>query len=150
MVLVEPGVLRRDDRLLHHRRDVVDRHVAAVFVVQHGEQRFVVTRVDVGDLRRWYQFELGRKAVEGVGARLRGEPGYGYGRERGGRHDEASQQAADEQRRGIGQQSVVTFAHPGHRLRGVRDASTGPASWRTPPRWHRRTTFGARFGPGAP
>ena len=91
VVFVEPGVLGRDDRLLHDRRDVVDGHVAAVLVPEHREQRFVVTRVDVGDLRRWYQFELGRKAVERVGARLGGEAGDRYGREGGCRHDEARQ-----------------------------------------------------------
>ena len=47
-VLVEPPVLRRDDRLLDPRRDLVALHEhAALAAAKHGEDRVTVAGVDV-------------------------------------------------------------------------------------------------------
>ena len=82
VVLVEPPILDRDDRVLHQRRDLVrlEQH-AALVASQHGQDRLAVVRVDVA-------VSLGLDLVAGVELRdLAGQRGHEAERE-GGRAEQ--------------------------------------------------------------
>ena len=50
-MVVEAGILAREDRLSRDRRDLVQRHDLAVIQIDVGEDRLPVVRVDRGALR---------------------------------------------------------------------------------------------------
>ena len=88
-VLVEPVVLDRDDRLLHHRGDVGQRHVDAVLVVEVREHVAVHVQ-HLGALALGRLVEGGRQIVERP---LRGLAGEHRGAH-GGQRDDGDQQPA--------------------------------------------------------
>ncbi len=91
VVLVEPPILDRDDRVLHQRRDLVrlEQH-AALVASQDGEDRLAVVRVDVAVPLRLH-------LVAGVELRdLAGERGHEAERE-GGRAEQRQNPQEDEE-----------------------------------------------------
>jgi hypothetical protein len=118
-VLEELVVLGGDDRVLHVLRDLRQRDVAAELVVHHRDQRLAVVRVDAGDLWRPLVLELARQIVERLGPGLGGQTGHRDGRECGGSHHHTGEQAADQQRRAVRQEVVVTLAHTVHAKQGT-------------------------------
>ena len=114
VVLVEVVVLGRDDGLLHVRRDVLELDVLAVLVVHRGQHGLAVGREQLGDLGCPGDCQLLGQRLERLRSGLGGQSGHrchGEGR-RSDHH--SGQEAADQQRCGVGQHVVVTFPHPGH------------------------------------
>lgn len=72
-VLVEAGVLDRDDRGLHVRRDVLERDHRAVAGVHRGDGA-TVTVLDRGPLTERWSLEVGGDLVESFDRPLGGEP----------------------------------------------------------------------------
>jgi hypothetical protein len=65
-VFEEAGVLGRHDRLLHERRDVVERDVLAVDVVEAGDQGLAVVGVQVGALSRGWRLQVAGQLQERI------------------------------------------------------------------------------------
>jgi len=96
-VLVEPGVLGRHDRLLHPGRDLGERDVASVLLVEGGDQGGAVGGVDVAGLRGRGGEQVGRGLVDQLRAGLRGEAaGRGEGEQCRGHDDAADESGAEE------------------------------------------------------
>ena len=72
-VLVEAGVLDRDDRLLHVRRDVLEVDHRAVTRVDRGD-RAALGVEDRGALAQRWRLEVGREFVETLDRTLGGQP----------------------------------------------------------------------------
>ena len=89
-VLVEPVVLDRDDRLLHHRGDVGQRHVDAVLVVEVREHVAVHVQ-HLRPLALGRLVEGGRQIVERALGGLAGE----HRGPHGGQRDDGDQQPAE-------------------------------------------------------
>ena len=128
VVLVEAGVLGGDDRLQHDRRDLVDRDVAAVLVVERRDQRLAVGGVDVGDLRRRAgpagpTGRLSKSSAPALAARpvIATAGKAAAATTRPARRPQITSAAAFES------EAVVTLAHPVHRP-NVRDETIEPTS----------------------
>jgi hypothetical protein len=96
-MLEEPRVLGRHDRLLDVRRDLADRGVLAMFLVERREQRPAVRGVQVGGLRLRVHVQVARQPVDQVGPGLGAQTadrGDGIRHRRG--HDAGDEAGADE------------------------------------------------------
>jgi hypothetical protein len=123
-VIVEAGVLDRDDGLAHDRGDVGDRHRDAVLVVERRDQRAVGGQ-DAGPLGQRRDLELGRQRLEPVRAVPRDQPQPAeHGQ--GDACDEQAAQAADHDEQD----------EPGH--------EPGVVPWSQT--FHRRPGYGRRAG----